>query len=686
MTGGRGIPRSRAGAAGALARRCAAFVAALALLATCSGPAAARPPSDASARAWLAHRFGGADRQYRLVDSATVRVAGGRASLWSGKFIDPSTGALRLVYVTPDGQVLDAAAQRSLEQRLLAALPAVERKSDDALRTTLASTSSTSRVQVGIWVRVDPGLALARVRARYPGVDWSTGLPDSRDPALVDEIRAAIYRERAALIHAAQQPVVDEIRARGGEIVWRASSAPLLFARLAPAAVVAVADRDDVTEQVLDSVGGRTTMVSAGRTVDANWNTGPADQGTGIRVGVVEYHNVRSTGDLAGRVVYSWGTSGVNTAGSHPTWVAGAIASRDARNRGVAPGAVIVSTSTSGNSTSATHDSDVIRAAERAIDPAYGNADIVNASFVQDTPAGHNAARAYFDAIAWEALRLPVAAAGNRGLGNYGRYGDGYYVGSPGLGWNVLTVGGIDDRQDGNHANDRIWYVPPVAGSSFRERRDVPYNSAGDFNKPNVSAPAVGVETANGLRGSGTSVATPIVSGIAAQLMARVPALKAAPHVVEALIMSGAVYHARMANGTISRDHEGVGTVSAWWANRSTIRNGGPYGGYDYGTADAPDPIVRHFSVGAGQRVRVALTWQSQAGGANILAAADALTADFDLQVAYPGGQRISASFDNAYEFVEFTAPATGTVSVTITARRFDAGSERWALAWTKGF
>ncbi len=663
----------------------AAILAACFALGMAAAPAAARDPLGSSARGWLATRFGGDPAAYRPVGSATARIAGGRATVSAAKYLDTASNEIRTVFAGPGGALMDGAAIRSHEAAILRRLPAVWRKADGALRASLSIATPVTRIPVAIWVAADPGAAMARVRARYPAVRWTDGLPDTRDAALVDEIRAAIYREKRAAYRSAQAPIVAAVRAHGGQVVFSAGAAPLLFARLTPTAITALAQRGDVVGQDLDSAGWTPTMASAGPTVQADWHAGTLDQGTGIRVAVVEYHNVRATGDLAGKVVYSWGTTGVNTAGSHPTWVAGAIASQNRRNRGVAPGALIVSTSTGGNARGVTHDSDVIRAAERAIDPDFGNADIVSASFVQDSPAGHTAARAYFDAIAFDALRLPVAAAGNKGVGNYGGYRDGYYVGSPGVGWNVLTVGGIDDRQDARLANDRIWYTPR-AGSSFRERTDVAYNSHGDFNKPNVSAPAVGVTTANGLSGTGTSAAAPIVAGIAAQLMARVPSLRVRPHLVEAIIMAGAVHHTRLPNGTVSRDHEGVGTVSAWWANRSLVEGGGPNGGFVFGETSTADPIVRQFGVSAGQKVRVALAWQSHAGGGDILASADVLTADFDLVVTYPGGRRVSASFDNAYEFVEFTAPTSGTATATISLRRIDAASERWALAWTKGF
>ena len=72
-----------------------------------------------------------------------------------------------------------------------------------------------------------------------------------------------------------------------------------------------------------------------------------------------------------------------------------------------------------------------------------------------------------------------------------------------------------------------LWYKPSThEGACWEDPISTwnpPYDP--DFNKPEVSAPAVDIYTANVgngyIHGDGTSVATPMVSGIAAQLIAR---------------------------------------------------------------------------------------------------------------------------------------------------------------------
>lgn len=236
-----------------------------------------------------------------------------------------------------------------------------------------------------------------------------------------------------------------------------------------------------------------------------------------------------------------------------------------------------------------------------------------------------------------------------------------------------------------NDATDTLWYDGepcPCSGAQWKERENAPYNPHGDFNKPVVSAPAVNVRTANGSSASGTSVAAPIVSGIAAQLFARDPATFGAwPEAMRAIVMAGSPRRVPLPGGGTSTEQEGVGTVNALWAHRIFVQ--GTYGGWAKGTMTASDTITRTFSVEAGQRVRVVLTWDSHTSG-TMFDKTNTLTADLDLSVSYPGGSANSLSWDNASEFVSFTAPTTGTVTITIRKPRFDRASEYWALAWLK--
>ena len=316
-------------------------------------------------------------------------------------------------------------------------------------------------------------------------------------------------------------------------------------------------------------------------------------------------------------------------------------------------------------------DENVIRAADLAA--TTGDADIINLSVNMDSATGRDEARAYFDSIgSGETFRTVVASSGNYNTG----FDPGWLVTSPGTSWNVLTVGGMNDN------NNTLWYDASCpCGAKYQDDLTAPYNPDHDFNKPNISAPAVSVETANGESASGTSVATPIVSGIAAQSFARNALFANWPEPLKAIVMAGAYHRVPLPGGsyTNSGDHEGIGTADAQYAAKVFANS--TQGGWTYGTLTPSGSITRTFSVTAGQHVRIVLTWNSHTSGP-MLNKTDTLTADLDLYVTYPGGSRSSITYDNNYEFVGFTAPSSGTVTITVAKPRFDASSEPWGLAW----
>lgn len=642
--------------------------------------ALAAGPADA-ARAHLAATEGGAAADWVLVYERTATGIDGSAT-WVGKFVDPASGELHIVYRDSEGTLGGPELLRARNAAAVAALTEVQAKGDDPLVAAVAASPPEERLPIAVWLDADPAPAVAAVRSRHPELTWLGERPVVPDLATLRAVRAELDAARASVYASAQAAFASRVATLGGSVAYASTSAPLVFVDLPAGSVAALAGEPRVASLGLETTWAP-AMNTAGRTVEADWTSGGGDQGSGVRVAVVEYHNVRTGGDLSGRVVASRSTTGsLAYAGGgtfdHPTWVAGAIAGQNATYRGVAPGALIVSSGTGGWNPSLSTDRAIVAAADWAIAASGGDADIVNTSLVQDTSTGAEEARRYFDAITYEAGRLAVSAAGNYANGI------GWQVGSPGTGYNVVTVGGTDDRGTASRGDDRIWYVPGSNGSNFLDPPGAAWNSHGDFNKPNLSAPAVNVRTANGLTATGTSVATPMVAGIAAQLIARSPTLGAWPEPVRAILMASAVHRTPMPDGSINVDHEGAGSASALWANRIIGQADGTYGGMTFGTMVAGERPSVSMSVTAGQRVRVALSWSSHTAGSR-LAKSDVLTADLDLRVVMPNGATAgSYTFDNANEWVEFTAPATGTARVEVLTDRFDAPSEPYGLAWVK--
>lgn len=646
---------------------------------------AAEPDAAAGAR-HLSETLGGSPNDFVLVHERPAEVTGGQP-LWTGKFVDNRTGEVHLVYRDPAQGVV--AGGRLREDRVAAAgaaMTALERKGDAELRAAVAAggagvTAAGARagsVPVGVWLDVDVATAEAAVVARHPELEWVGDRPLVNDLATARAIRAELWQARADARAAASAELAKHVERLGGSMAYVSTTAPLAYVDVPAPQVAALAELPGVQSLGLERTWS-TTMSSAGPAVQANWTSGSGDQGAGVRVAVVEYHNVHNSGDLSGRVVANYSTTGriaYSPDFNHPTWVAGAIAGRSTSYPGVAPGALIVSASTGGGGASVTRDRAIIAAADWAASPTGGDSDVVNLSIGQDTATGSEEARRYFDAMAHLDGRLPVAAAGN--FVTFGHWN----ILSPGTSWNALTVGGIDDRNTAGRDDDRIWYYPGSNGSNYRDPGGTAWNPHGDFNKPNVSAPAASVRTANGLGASGTSVAAPIVAGIAAQVIARVPSLALRPEATRAIIMASAINRSPLPGAGANADHEGTGTASAMWANRILNAGDGAWGGHLLAGMSAGQTLTQNVAVTAGQKVKVVVSWNSHSSGST---SADRLMADLDLRVVGPDGSVVgSYTYDNNYEWVEFTAARSGTARIEVRQSRFEATSERIGLAWTK--
>ena len=629
---------------------------------------AADPVDDA--RQELSRSLRGSPNDFTLLTERPVAAVDG---MWAGKFLDVRTGAVHSAYRSTTGEVGSVAV---LDDRLAAdaaALPPLERKADRSLVAAVREARAGPPLRVAAWLDVDVAGAEAAVEEAHPEVEWLAGRPVPASIEQARALRAELWEARRAVYESAAAALEEQVVALGGTVAYVSTSAPLVFLDLPADGVGVLAERPEILSLGLEQEY-RTFMSSAGTAVGANWTSGGGDQGNGVRVAVIEYHNAVNSGDLAGQVVAQRSTTGTIATDIHPTWVAGAVASRSTTWRGVAPGADIVSSSTGGYVPGLSTDRAIIAATDWAVAPTGGDADVVNASIGQDTATGAEEARRYFDSVGWEDNRLVVASSGN--FATFGHWN----VVSPGTGYNVLTVGGVNDRNTGAVGDDLVWYGSGN-GASYRDPTGTSWNTHGDYNKPNLSAPAVSVRTANGAIGDGTSIASPIVAGIGAQLIARSPTLATWPEAARAVMMAGAYRRTPMPGGGFSSDHEGVGTASARWSNR--VLDNGAWGGWTFGAMSAGQTVTRSIEVVKGQTVRVALAWSSHTSGTSNLGKSDILRSDLDLVVRQPSGASVgSFSFDNSYEAVTLTASSTGTMRIEVRHDRFDTTQEPYGLAW----
>lgn len=264
---------------------------------------------------------------------------------------------------------------------------------------------------------------------------------------------------------------------------------------------------DGVVKATLDRSTGQ---IGAPRAWRSGW------EGQGVRIAVLDTGVDADHPDLSGRVVAARNfspspyTTDRNGHGTHvASTAAGSGARSNGTHRGVAPRAEILSgkvlEDNGGGSESA-----ILAGMEWAV--AQG-ADIVNLSVTGDADPVIDPMEAYIDRATAETGVLFVVAAGNAGRS---------VIGSPGSADGAFTVGAVDRA-------DRL------APFSSRGPR-----YAGGVVKPDVTAPGVGIVAAaaagTGAPGSipghtaisGTSMATPHVSGAAALLKQKHPGWRAA--------------------------------------------------------------------------------------------------------------------------------------------------------------
>lgn len=249
-------------------------------------------------------------------------------------------------------------------------------------------------------------------------------------------------------------------------------------------------------------------------------------------------------------------------------------------------------------------------------------------------------------------------------------------VKSPANGYNVIGTGSFDHNKTKSWSDDSI--------SAFMSYIN-PRSQNNDREKPDVAAPGHVYSTTNGVSGSasdpwiyntafpphaGTSFAAPHVAGTAALLMQAKPTLKTTPEEVKAVLMASAIHNIE-GNSRLS-NYDGAGGLEAR-AAFDTVMNGwsswSPKGFFGQTSKSVT------FNVTAGQKIRFAISWLSDF---NPNTGSDTIQ-NLNLSVKNPSGSVVatSASFDNNFEIVEFTASVSGTYTAVISiagAGPFDGG------------
>jgi hypothetical protein len=526
-----------------------------------------------------------------------------------------------IAYVEPSsGRVVPA--ERWRRSHPIAEAPRLDADVASALAGGRART-------VAVWVRSTPEhLVARRVHRQHGRLVSRRGAVIARSASGAAAARDLLRNAHARSARSAIAPVAERARALGLTVEYASRLAPVLWVTGAPDVIRRLSERGDVL-RVQSS--GRTSLAlgEAGESDQVSGRSGFSHRrgyrGDGVRIAVVEYGNVNwGVPDLdsvpaSRREAYTT-EPGRFVREGHPTAVMSIIAGDSRRRPGIAPRATYISSGTGGEiggAPSQTEDFRAIEAIENAILPGKGNADVVNASFGQETALGSAAMRAYVDHVV-RVHDVHVAAAAGNTTTQAGCRGRARPVVAPGTAWNVVTVGGVDDRGTPRWGDDRL-YADSCHG-------DPP---GGTF-KPEISAPGVRIGV-NGGSHTGTSFATPQVAGAMALLIDQVGELRTKPHLVKAILLAGSYLRRTVAERIHHK--EGVGTLAMKWSHWAAVskRRGGaevaaagelvfepPEPEPDPEPEPEPEPCFAlpeyqavEVDTHAGRRVRFVVSWES---------------------------------------------------------------------------
>lgn len=266
-----------------------------------------------------------------------------------------------------------------------------------------------------------------------------------------------------------------------------------------------------------------------------------------------------------------------------------------------------------------------------------------------------------------------------------------YYISSPGMAYNSITVGSINDNNTYRHDDDVI-----ASNSCSLEI------TGNGTNKPDLVAPganiytAVPIDYASGLTAeqqtSGTSFAAPQVTAIVAQLCQYRPALRTLQDAMKA-ILTASISHEDFSFDSSDVAHINYDTYGAGVVNSKdafyTAGNG------RYLTADFPANTAanaeRRYTLyvsPSDNKIRVSLAWlkYSTLSGthANVSNPTDYTIADLDLYILDPNGNYIDLAISdhNNVEIIDFEPNGAGNYTIVVSHCEGSPRATYYALAW----
>lgn len=361
----------------------------------------------------------------------------------------------------------------------------------------------------------------------------------------------------------------------------------------------------------------------------------------------------------------------------HASVVAGIMVSQDATQKGVVPDASLYSAGFEGSNVKF---KDMLIAIEWLLDQNVG---IINAS------AGWNSDGYYNDFVdkCTEHLAINHSVHFVAAVGNSKNYDgtDNTYLASPGMAYNVITVGAANVALNGRASFSKY------RGAKILSSKE-PY-----ADKPDILAPGENIKMFNQESLDGTSYSAPMVTGIAVQLMQANPILKTCQDSLKACLLAGIKDETlrfvpsdiNTSENAISYSTCGAGLVNAQSAMYSTRRGLFTVNqNFAAGTSAGTTKTYTFTVSSSDDLMRVALTWLKYEKYSSSDHISGTLTSgnyvNLDLKVTAPSGKNVYSStvdYGNV-EIVQFEPKESGTYTITITIKNSPTQKTYFSVAW----
>lgn len=567
------------------------------------------------------------------------------------------------------------------------------------LLSVMASATAAEKIPVSIWTtEIDTDIVeeIALAKTGYNKESIRALVEEGKgDTVTLDDVNNYIAAERriyAQLQTQANQAFVNDYAflktAAAAENAYVCSYAPMIVVSLTKSQIETLAKDSTVNmmyysprTEYVEQMAVSLPLINANYTRDTLNYTG-----SGVKVGIVE-RGIPSTIDTPlNTVIVDYYPDDAEYS-EHAQAVAEIIASNKAPLRGIAPDVDMYCAQ-------AFDDIEFIQGIEWLITKGVS---VINISGALDATGYYGEYDKWVDHIAHNHSVHVVIAAGNETVNSSGGV-----VTSPGLAYNAITVGAINDGGTATNLSDDVLY----SYSSYIERSAVINGvTTKAANKPDVVASGFALMTSSfpdgqfepGRMVSGTSFAAPHVTGVVAQLIDQYPSLAVLQDLMKAML-TAAVSHDELSYTpyqTTLFEKYGAGLVDARACSEISYR--GTFVSSSFTSAQSNYTKTYTFTAtNSDNKIRVSLAWLKSVWFStsdhtnSTTPGTDASLANLDLIIIRPNGLELPMCQYENYDLntnlvvIEFDPEVYGYGTYTVKIKIHDStgAPTYFGLAW----